>query len=91
LIQNAFDKIDSYISTTKLLGQIKIILLLYKEAKELMDKGIIIEEIKDLKIINDILRISNSIPNDDFIKIEEIKKRLLEEINSLKTTFHSLR
>ncbi|MFX1409368.1 MAG: V-type ATP synthase subunit A [Promethearchaeota archaeon] len=91
LIQNAFDKIDSYISTTKLLGQIKIILLLYKEAKELMDKGIIIEEIKDLKIIDEILRISNSIPNDDFMKIEEIKKRLIEEINSLKTTFHSLR
>ncbi|MFX1317442.1 MAG: V-type ATP synthase subunit A [Promethearchaeota archaeon] len=91
LIQNAFDKIDSYISTNKLLGQIKIILLLYKEAKQLMDKGIIIEEIKDLKIINDILRISNSIPNDDFVKIEKIKNRLLEEINSLKLTFHSLR
>jgi V/A-type H+-transporting ATPase subunit A len=91
LIQNAFDDIDNYISIKKLLGQIKIILLLYKEAKELLSKGVIIEEIKDLEILNDILRISKQIPNEDFNKIQEIKEKLIEEIKQLKRVYRGLK
>jgi len=86
LIQNAFDDIDNYTNTTKLLGMIKIILLLYKESIELLKQGFLIEDIKDLKTIIDILRINHTIPNDDFDKIEELKKKLLHEIESLKLT-----
>ncbi|MCK4380462.1 MAG: V-type ATP synthase subunit A [Candidatus Lokiarchaeota archaeon] len=86
LIQNAFDDIDNYTNTSKLLGMIKIILLLYKESIELLKQGFLIEDIKDLKTINDILRINHTIPNDDFDKIEELKKKLLREIESLKLT-----
>ena len=91
LIQNAFDDIDNYISTKKLLGQIKIILLLYKEAKELLTKGVIIEEIKDLESLDDILRISKSIPNEDFDKIIEIKENLIKEIKNLKRVYRGMK
>ena len=91
LIQNAFDDIDNYISTKKLLGQIKIILLLYKEAKELLTKGVIIEEIKDLESLDDILRISKSIPNEDFNKIIEIKENLIKEIKNLKRVYRGMK
>ncbi|MFX1313922.1 MAG: V-type ATP synthase subunit A [Promethearchaeota archaeon] len=87
LIQNAFDPIDNYTDVKKLMGQIKLILLLYKEAKELLNQGIIIEDIKDLDVINDILRISSSIPNDEFKKVEEIKEKLLNEINKLQSFY----
>jgi V/A-type H+-transporting ATPase subunit A len=86
LIQNAFDKIDNYTSSGKLLGMIKLILLIYKEGKELMKQGFLIEDIKNLKTINEILRIGQEIPNDEIKKIESLKKKLLNEIELLKLT-----
>jgi len=91
LIQNAFDNIDNYTEVNKLTGHIKIILLLYKEAKNLLDEGVIIEDIKDLEIINEILGIGKSIPNDEFYKIEVIKRNLLEDIESLKHSYSVVR
>ncbi|MFX1591936.1 MAG: V-type ATP synthase subunit A [Promethearchaeota archaeon] len=91
LIQNAFDNIDNFTDVKKLIGQIKLILLLYKEGKELLKSGYLIEDIKNLDVIDDILRISYSISNDDFFKIENLKKRLLNEIESLKLSFGVLK
>jgi V/A-type H+-transporting ATPase subunit A len=86
LIQNAFDEIDNYTSSGKLLGMIKIILLIYKEGKELMKQGFYMEDIKTLPTINDILRIGQEVPNDKLMEIESLKKKLLNEIESLKLT-----
>ena len=87
LIQNAFDSIDNFTNTKKLLGIIKIILLLYQRAKTLLTQGVIIEEIKDLPVINIILRMASSIPNDNFEKIEEIKQQLLKELDKLRSSY----
>jgi len=86
LIQNAFDEIDNFTSPKKLLGIIKMILLLFKEGKELMNQGFYIEEIKSLPIINEIIRINQTIRNEDFAKIEKLKKKLLNNIEYLKLT-----
>ncbi len=86
LIQNAYDDIDNFTDTQKLLGMIKVILLLFKESKELLKQGFLIEDIKSLLVINNILRINRTISNDDFHKIEGIKRKLLSEIESLKLT-----
>ncbi|MFX1257977.1 MAG: V-type ATP synthase subunit A [Promethearchaeota archaeon] len=87
LIQNAFDEIDCYTNYNKLLGQIKLILLLYNEGKELINQGILIEDIKGLQTINDIRRISQNVPNNEFNKILNLKRKLLREIQSLKIMF----
>ncbi|MHA1488526.1 MAG: V-type ATP synthase subunit A [Promethearchaeota archaeon] len=87
LIQNAFDEIDNFSNIQKLMGHIKLILLLYKESKELLKQGIILEDIKDLKIITEIRRIGNFIPNNEFSEILNLKEKILNEINSLKLIF----
>ncbi|MFX1554121.1 MAG: hypothetical protein ACFFBV_09355 [Promethearchaeota archaeon] len=87
LIQNAFDDIDNFTNVKKLIGQIKLILLLYKQGKELLKSGYLIEDIKNLDVIDDILRISYSISNDDFFKIENLKKKLVNEVESLKLSY----
>lgn len=84
LNQNAFDNIDNFTDYKKLLAQIKIMILLFNVSKDLLKKGSIIEDIKDLSIINDILRISQEIPNEEFEKIEELKNKLLAETEQLK-------
>ncbi len=84
LIQNAFDDIDNYTDTRKLMGLVKLILLFYKESKDLLKHGFLIEDIKELEVINNILRISQSVPNNEFKKIMEFKNELLNEVESLK-------
>ena len=84
LIQNAFDEIDSYTNTGKLLGMIKMLLLIYKEGKELLKQGFFMDDIKSLKSLNAVIRIGREIPNDDYMKIETLKKKFLSEIESLK-------
>ena len=84
LIQNAFDSIDCFTGVKKLIGFIKLILLLYNEGQQLLNQGYLIEEIKELKFVRDILRIGRSIPNDDFKKLEKLRKKLINEIESLK-------
>ncbi|KKN42215.1 hypothetical protein LCGC14_0715400, partial [marine sediment metagenome] len=84
LIQSAFDDIDNFTDAKKLLGIIKLILLLYKEGGELLKQGFLIDDIKDLDTINGILRINHAIKNEDFYLIENLKKGLLNEIETLK-------
>ncbi|TFG22401.1 MAG: hypothetical protein EU533_04355 [Promethearchaeota archaeon] len=61
--------------------------MLYEKSKELLNIGFIVEDIKDLDIINEILRIGTSIPNKDLFKIEQIRDELLNEIRDLKITY----
>ncbi len=84
LIQNAFDNIDTFTNPTKIIALVKIILLLYKESKNLIKEEFLIKDIRTFNIIEDILRIKNTIQNDEIIKIEKIKNRLIDELNSLK-------
>jgi V/A-type H+-transporting ATPase subunit A len=87
LIQNAFDDIDKFTSPTKLMGYIKLIILLYHQGLEFLEQGFVLEDIKYLQVLNDIRRVSQSIPNDKFEKMDEIKAKLLREIQSIKLNY----
>jgi len=87
LIQNAFDNIDNFTNINKLLGHTKLILLLYHQGQELLTQGYLLEDIKSLEVLNDIRRISHTIPNDQFDKIEKIKNKLLKDIQSIKLMY----
>jgi V/A-type H+-transporting ATPase subunit A len=87
LIQNAFDLIDCFTDIKKLIGLVKLILLLFKEGKQLLKQGYLIEDIKDLGVVNDILRTCRSVPNNNFDQIEKLRKKMLHEIESLKLTY----
>ncbi len=87
LIQNAFDNIDNFTNVKKLMGHIKIILILFKESIDLLKQGFIVEDIASLEVINDIMRIGKGIPNQEFDKLLNIKNKLFEQINSLKLMY----
>ena len=83
LIQSAFDDIDNFTDTKKLLGLIKLILLIYNEGNNLIDQGILIEDFLDSDLLNEILRIRNTVKNDDFHQIEDLKDKLVRKLRSL--------
>ncbi|MFW9827527.1 MAG: V-type ATP synthase subunit A [Candidatus Thorarchaeota archaeon] len=83
LIQNAYNDIDNFTNNKKLLSMIKIILLIYKEGKTLLDRGILIEEHLDDDILNSILYMNQTVPNNAFKKIEKIKDKILNKLRKL--------
>jgi V/A-type H+-transporting ATPase subunit A len=85
LIQNAYDEIDGYTDTKKLIALVKIILLLYTEGKEFIKRGFIIEENRYNKVVNKLLGITRSVPNNDIYKIESFKNKLIDKL--LKSMF----
>jgi len=84
LIQSAFDSVDVFTDENKLLTHIKIIILLYEEGKKLIQQGYFTEDIKNLRVIQKILRIKNNIENEDYKQIFNLKDQLIQEINQLK-------
>ena len=85
LIQNAYSEIDKFTDYKKLLALIKLILLIYKEGKELLKKGYIFTENRSNEVIKNVLKINNSIPNEEFDQIEKLKTKFLTD--SLKILF----
>ena len=82
LAQSAFDKIDNFTDAKKLLGLVKLILLIYKEGKKLLKIGVLIEETLGRDFITEVLRISYTVPNEDFDRIEDVKNRLVKKLRS---------
>ena len=76
LIQNAFNEVDSYTSSRKLLGLVKIILLLYNKSKSLIKRGFLINEKKCDEVLNVIMKISHYVPNENFKQIEELRDKI---------------
>ena len=83
LIQSAFDEIDNYTDIKKLLGLIKIILLIYSESQNLIERGTLIEDLLDPEIIDEILRIKNNVPNEKFHLIEKLKNEIVRKLRYL--------
>ncbi|MFX1419005.1 MAG: V-type ATP synthase subunit A [Promethearchaeota archaeon] len=83
LIQNAFDEIEAFTNYKKLLGIIKILLLIYNEGKNLIEQGVLIEDILEPDLITSILRIGQTVPNDAFQRIEKIKNTLTQKLRIL--------
>ncbi len=82
LIQSSFDDIDSFTDAKKMLGMIKLILLIYKEGKLIIKRGYHVENFITQDIIHDVLRIKQTIGNGDFHLIEEIKNEILHKLRS---------
>ena len=83
LAQSAFDEIDNFTDVKKLLGMVKLVLLIYNEGKRLLKIGVLIEELLDSTFKTEVLRMSTNISNEDIEKIEELKNRLMKKIKSL--------
>jgi len=79
LIQNAFDEIDNFTDSKKLLGIIKLILLVYRQGKVLVNRGFMMNDRNSEEVLNKIMRISHLVPNENFEKIEALKKEILNK------------
>ncbi|MFX0073732.1 MAG: V-type ATP synthase subunit A [Candidatus Hermodarchaeota archaeon] len=82
-IQNAFNMVDNFTTSKKMMGLIKLILLLYNKSKSLIKQGFIIHDRKCDQILNEIMRISHYVLNEDIEPIEKLMKNINNESVSL--------
>jgi V/A-type H+-transporting ATPase subunit A len=87
-IQSAFNEVDNFTNSRKMLGLIKIILLLYNNSIPLVKQGFVLNEKKGDEILKEVMRISHYVPNDDFAPIEKLKDEILNRTVSLVYNVH---
>jgi len=88
LQQNSFDEIDMYCLPQKQILLLKLIVEFYNLAKKSIEKGAPIIKIREMGLIEDIIRLKSMVSNDKIHEIDNFLqkiKRSFEEIMSIYT------
>lgn len=86
LQQNALDSVDTYCSPQKQFKMLKIIVDFHRLADNVVSKGAPIFKVTELPVMEDIMRMKSGIPNDQMAKLDELEKKMYENIAMLETT-----
>lgn len=86
LQQNALDPIDTYCSPQKQFKMLKIIVDFHHLADGVISRGVPVFKVTQLPVMEDIMRMKNSIPNDQLGKLDEVEAKMRQEIERLEVT-----
>jgi V/A-type H+-transporting ATPase subunit A len=86
LQQNALDPVDTYCSPQKQFKMLKIIVDFHHLADGVVSKGAPIFKVTELPVMEDIMRMKSSIPNDQIDKLEELEKKMHANIELLEAS-----
>ncbi len=82
LQQNAFDPIDTYSSIAKQTQMLRIILLFNDLAKVSLEKGVLLQDIKKMKVREKITRMKN-IKEQNLDAFEVIEEDMIDEFSTM--------
>jgi V/A-type H+/Na+-transporting ATPase subunit A len=86
LQQNAFDEIDRFSSLVKQVRMLQVILLYWKKGSEAIKRGVTLIKLKRMKVLQEIVKMKLTVPNDDtesFDRIEAQLERSLDRLESI--------
>jgi V/A-type H+-transporting ATPase subunit A len=86
LQQNALDPVDTYCSPQKQYKMLKIIVDFHHLAENVIVKGAPIFKVTELPVMEDIMRMKNSIPNDQPERLDDVEKKMYSDIERLEAT-----
>jgi len=86
LKQNAYDPIDAFSTPQKQFMLLKTIIDFYRKAETLVSHGIQVSRIREAlgRLYTELVKAKFTIPNEELDKIEELRKNILETLESLK-------
>ena len=87
LQQNALDEVDSYASIEKQIRMLRVILHFHERAERIIAKGCPVIVIHDLPIVNILVRMKNTVPNEQVERIDEIWQRLDEQMDQVEKEY----
>jgi len=86
LQQNALDQIDTYCSPQKQHKMLKIIIDFHHLAETIITKGAPIFKVTQLPVIVDIMRMKDNIPNNKLEQLDDVEKKMHQDMDNLVTT-----
>jgi V/A-type H+-transporting ATPase subunit A len=87
LQQNALDAVDSYAPIGKQIHMLEITLHFHDRAARIIAKGCPIVVIRDQPIVNTLMRMKTSIPDEGTEKFDEIRKHLDEQMDEVERLY----
>ncbi len=78
LQQNAYHQEDTYVPLAKQYKMMEIILYYYECIQSIVEKGILISEVRKSGLSEEIIRVKYNIANDDLDAFDELKKQIDE-------------
>ena len=86
LQQNALDPIDTYCSPQKQFKMLKIIVDFYRLAENVVSKGTPIFRVTELPVMEEIMRMKNTVSNDKVEQLADLEKRMYDGFSELEAT-----
>ncbi len=83
LQQNAFDDVDRYSTVEKQMGMLEVILAYWHLGSAAIAKGVTIVKIRRMKVVQEIVRMRLTVPNDDISELDKISLRLERSLSQL--------
>jgi V/A-type H+-transporting ATPase subunit A len=83
LQQNALDPIDTYCSPQKQFKMLKVIMDFHAMAERVVSKGAPIFKVTQLPVVEEIMRMKTSVPNDQTNLLDDLQKRMREHFEKL--------
>jgi V/A-type H+/Na+-transporting ATPase subunit A len=87
LQQNSFDKIDAYSNVEKQIRMLGLILYFHERALRVIRRGAPSSVIHDLPVVSDLIRMKMVVTNEDFARLDEIKKAIEEQTANLEKEY----
>jgi V/A-type H+-transporting ATPase subunit A len=87
LQQNAMDPIDAYSTIQKQVTMLKLILQFHHRALPIIKHGATIAVIHRLPVVDSIIRMKATVPNDQISGLDEIGKTIDEQMDQLESEY----
>ncbi|MEW6402244.1 MAG: V-type ATP synthase subunit A [Chloroflexota bacterium] len=87
LQQNAMDTVDAYSSIQKQIRMLELILYFHERGLRIVQHGAPISIIHNLPIVDTLIRMKNTVPNEELEKLDDIKKQIDEQMSRLDSEY----
>jgi V/A-type H+/Na+-transporting ATPase subunit A len=83
ITQSAFDENDMYCTPERQIALLRMILMLYRKSRDLIQEGVSLARIRSLACVPQVLRAKAAFGNADMEKLVELEQRVMNEIETL--------
>ena len=83
LQQNSFDDVDTYCSPEKQYKLLKLLVEFYKKGQQALKEGASLSDIRDLSVVNSILKARMDVKDDEMPKLDQLDKDMQEQFKSI--------
>jgi V/A-type H+/Na+-transporting ATPase subunit A len=87
LQQSSFDTVDMYSPVEKQIRMLGLILHFHQRAQQVAKLGAPITALHNLPVVNTLIRMKVSIPNDNLSKLDDIQREIDEQLLKLETEY----